>query len=163
MYFTMNVDSSYFFVQALPTRLLEHSRSGEIEALCSGFHLAARLSLYDWRLESTFLRSRYLPSNRRQERRLEQGCLPRPRTRPWRCLPYTQKFGRRGRGGPFVRRRCHTGLVRADITNNQRTGIGSWSTDELVEYLKTGRNAHSGATGLMAEVVADSTSRLRDQ
>jgi mono/diheme cytochrome c family protein len=31
-----------------------------------------------------------------------------------------------------------------------------------MEYLKTGRNKHSGATGPMAEVVADSTSKLPD-
>jgi mono/diheme cytochrome c family protein len=41
-------------------------------------------------------------------------------------------------------------------------GTGSWSIDDIVEYLKTGRNKHSGATGLMAEVVADSTSKLPD-
>jgi mono/diheme cytochrome c family protein len=46
------------------------------------------------------------------------------------------------------------------ITNAARRGIGSWQKDEIVEYLKTGRNAHSGATGLMAEVVADSTSKM---
>ena len=48
------------------------------------------------------------------------------------------------------------------IANGARTGIGSWSEDDVVEYLKTGRNARSGATGLMAEVVANSTSKLTD-
>ncbi len=46
------------------------------------------------------------------------------------------------------------------ITSASRRGIGSWQKEEIVEYLKTGRNAHSGATGLMAEVVADSTSKM---
>ncbi|HEX3708562.1 MAG TPA: c-type cytochrome [Pseudolabrys sp.] len=48
------------------------------------------------------------------------------------------------------------------IANSMQDGTGSWSTDDIVEYLKTGRNKHSGATGLMAEVVADSTSKLPD-
>ena len=43
-----------------------------------------------------------------------------------------------------------------------RNGTGAWSADDIVEYLKTGRNKHSGATGLMAEVVADLTSKLPD-
>ncbi len=54
------------------------------------------------------------------------------------------------------------GWFAPDITGNHQHGIGSWSQDDIVEYLKTGRNAHSGATGLMAEVVADSTSHLKD-
>jgi cbb3-type cytochrome c oxidase subunit III len=49
------------------------------------------------------------------------------------------------------------------LTDNKRSGLGSWSVDELVEYLKTGRNKHSGAAGLMAEVVANSTSRMKTE
>ncbi len=39
-------------------------------------------------------------------------------------------------------------------------GTGAWSIDDIVEYLKTGRNKHSNASGLMAEVVENSTSKL---
>lgn len=49
-----------------------------------------------------------------------------------------------------------------NITNDQRDGIGSWSADEIVEYLKTGRNVRSGAAALMSEVVRDSTSKMND-
>ena len=52
--------------------------------------------------------------------------------------------------------------VAPDLTQNNRTGIGSWSTDEIVEYLKTGRNARANAGGSMAEVVSYSTSILTD-
>jgi mono/diheme cytochrome c family protein len=48
------------------------------------------------------------------------------------------------------------------LANGRRNGLGSWSVDDIVEYLKTGRNKYSGATGLMAEVVANSTSKLND-
>jgi mono/diheme cytochrome c family protein len=48
------------------------------------------------------------------------------------------------------------------IDNDPRGGLGSWTVDDIVEYLMTGRNARSGATGLMAEVVANSTSKLND-
>jgi len=48
------------------------------------------------------------------------------------------------------------------IAGDMRTGTGTWSADDIVEYLKTGRNKHSGATGLMAEVVTNSTSKLSD-
>jgi hypothetical protein len=43
------------------------------------------------------------------------------------------------------------------IDDDRHSGLGSWSNEDVVEYLKTGRNAHSGAAWLMAEVVANST------
>lgn len=49
-----------------------------------------------------------------------------------------------------------------DLTGNPRTGLGRWSAADIVEYLKTGRNAHSNAAGPMAEVVSYSTSMLSD-
>jgi mono/diheme cytochrome c family protein len=49
-----------------------------------------------------------------------------------------------------------------DITSHPRRGIGGWSVEEIVEYLKTGRNARSAASGPMAEVVTASTSRMSE-
>jgi mono/diheme cytochrome c family protein len=50
-----------------------------------------------------------------------------------------------------------------NITSDRKTGIGAWSEAEIVEYLKTGRNRHSGASALMSEVVTDSTSKMSDK
>jgi mono/diheme cytochrome c family protein len=49
-----------------------------------------------------------------------------------------------------------------DLTPNGRSGLGSWTRDETVTFLKTGRNPHASATGEMGVVVQDSTSRLAD-
>ena len=43
-----------------------------------------------------------------------------------------------------------------------RSGLKSWSVDDIVEYLQSGRNARSHADGLMAEVVVNSTSKISD-
>jgi mono/diheme cytochrome c family protein len=43
-----------------------------------------------------------------------------------------------------------------------RSGLKSWSVDDVVEYLQSGRNAKSHAGGLMAEVVVNSTSKMSD-
>jgi len=48
------------------------------------------------------------------------------------------------------------------LAANDRDGLGRWSKEDIVEYLKTGRNKLSGATGLMAEVVVNSTSKMSD-
>jgi mono/diheme cytochrome c family protein len=43
-----------------------------------------------------------------------------------------------------------------------RSGLKSWSVEDLVEYLQSGRNAKSHAGGLMAEVIVNSTSKMSD-
>jgi mono/diheme cytochrome c family protein len=44
----------------------------------------------------------------------------------------------------------------------ERGGLKSWSMEDIVEYLQSGRNGHSHASGPMAEVVLNSTSRISD-
>lgn len=43
-----------------------------------------------------------------------------------------------------------------------RTGLQSWSADDITEYLQSGRNARSHAGGPMAEVIVNSTSKMSD-
>lgn len=54
-------------------------------------------------------------------------------------------------------------LFAPDLSANQRIGLGSWSTDDIVGFLKTGRNAHANASAAMGEVVEQSTQHLTDQ
>jgi cbb3-type cytochrome c oxidase subunit III len=53
------------------------------------------------------------------------------------------------------------GWVAPDITSGQGT-LGNWSADDIATYLKKGHNRNAAATGLMAEVVDRSTSRMND-
>jgi mono/diheme cytochrome c family protein len=43
------------------------------------------------------------------------------------------------------------GWFAPDITNDSRKGIGGWSKDDLIQYLKTGANNWTLASGPMAE------------
>jgi len=52
--------------------------------------------------------------------------------------------------------------VAPDLTPNMRTGLGAWGTQDIADYLKSGRNAHAAAGGPMADVVTYSTSLLTD-
>ncbi|HWD60411.1 MAG TPA: cytochrome c [Stellaceae bacterium] len=54
------------------------------------------------------------------------------------------------------------GWFAPDLTTHPKRGIGSWSADDLVAYLKTGHNRFSAATGPMADVVTHSSSKLTD-
>lgn len=49
-----------------------------------------------------------------------------------------------------------------NLNGDARDGLGGWSQADIVEYLKTGRNARSTASGSMQDVVTLSTSRLSD-
>ena len=69
-------------------------------------------------------------------------------------------------GGPKKDHDFHGGAFGTwfapDLTPNGRTGLGGWTRDEVVAFLKTGRNAHASASGEMGLVVQDSTSQLAD-
>ncbi len=45
------------------------------------------------------------------------------------------------------------GWFAPDITNDDRRGLGHWSADDIVAYLKTGHNRITAATGPMAEEI----------
>lgn len=49
-----------------------------------------------------------------------------------------------------------------NLTGQPRFGLGGWSEDDIVRYLKTGRNDRAHATGPMGEVVTDSTALMAD-
>jgi mono/diheme cytochrome c family protein len=48
------------------------------------------------------------------------------------------------------------------LDSAERSGLKSWSVDDIVEYLQSGRNGRSHAGKLMAEVVLNSTSKMSD-
>ena len=54
------------------------------------------------------------------------------------------------------------GWFAPDITDGHRHGLGSWSIDDVVAYLKGGHNATGFATGPMSETLNLSTSHMSD-
>jgi mono/diheme cytochrome c family protein len=52
------------------------------------------------------------------------------------------------------------GWYAPDLTRDVQAGLGRWSVNDIVEYLGTGRNAHSIASGPMAEAVENSTDQM---
>jgi mono/diheme cytochrome c family protein len=49
-----------------------------------------------------------------------------------------------------------------DITGDARLGLGGWSEEDVVAYLKSGHNRVTAATGPMGEVVTLSTAKMTD-
>jgi mono/diheme cytochrome c family protein len=54
------------------------------------------------------------------------------------------------------------GWFAPDITNDNAHGLGSWSVDDIVAYLRTGHNATGFATGPMSETLNLSTSHMTE-
>jgi mono/diheme cytochrome c family protein len=52
------------------------------------------------------------------------------------------------------------GWYAPDLTGDPGAGLGSWSVDDVVSYLKTGRNNVTAATGPMSDVIVHSTSQM---
>lgn len=67
------------------------------------------------------------------------------------------KRGEHLQGGDFGER-----WYAPSLAGGLREGLGNWSEQEIVEYLKTGANAHSTAGGPMGDVIRHSTQYLRD-
>jgi mono/diheme cytochrome c family protein len=55
------------------------------------------------------------------------------------------------------------GWFAPNITNDSRVGLGAWSTEDFVAYMKTGHNRVTAATGPMAEAVCLSSSQMTNE
>ena len=67
------------------------------------------------------------------------------------------------KSGEHLRGSYLQGWFAPDITNDERVGLGQWSSDDIVAYLKTGHNRITAAAGPMAEEIEHSTSRLKEE
>ncbi|WP_118135919.1 cytochrome c [Oceanicella sp. SM1341] len=54
------------------------------------------------------------------------------------------------------------GWYAPSLRNDHNTGLGRWSEDEIVAYLRDGRNAHAVVVGTMAEAFNNSTQFMTD-
>ncbi|MCB8879796.1 c-type cytochrome [Acidisoma cellulosilytica] len=72
----------------------------------------------------------------------------------------TKNFLGADEAGKFLHGTDLDGWWAPDLTSNTRIGLGSWSEDDIVTFLKTGANDRMVAAGPMAEAVTNSTQHL---
>jgi mono/diheme cytochrome c family protein len=70
-------------------------------------------------------------------------------------------FGADRRGQPFGGGLVQ-GMFAPRLDGAARSGLKSWSAEDITEYLQSGRNGRSHAGELMSEVVVNSTSKMSD-
>ncbi|MFT4272544.1 MAG: c-type cytochrome [Pantoea sp.] len=49
-----------------------------------------------------------------------------------------------------------------DLTPNPHTGLGNWSTEDIVSYLRSGANRETASSGPMTEAIENSTQYMND-
>ncbi|WP_321895924.1 cytochrome c [Paraburkholderia heleia] len=81
---------------------------------------------------------------------------PRARTMQERALTDLEGDDFLAGGGPI------DGWVPSSLRGDPRTGLGSWNEDDIVQFLKSGRNLHTAAFGGMTDVVQHSMQHMND-
>jgi mono/diheme cytochrome c family protein len=77
------------------------------------------------------------------------------------CHTPKNMFGADKRGRAYGGGRV-AGMFAPRLDGAARSGLKSWSVEDITEYLQSGRNGKSHAGELMSEVVVNSTSRMSD-
>jgi mono/diheme cytochrome c family protein len=65
-------------------------------------------------------------------------------------------------GSAFLQGEVLQGWLAPKLSSAPRDGLGAWSLDDVRAYLKTGANRFDVASGPMAEVISNSTSKMTD-
>ena len=74
-----------------------------------------------------------------------------------------EKAGSERNGRNYLAGAVQDNWYASSLRGDPETGLQTWSKDELVEFLKTGRTARVAASGVMSQVVGQSTQYLSDQ
>ncbi len=77
------------------------------------------------------------------------------------CHTPKNMFGADRRGQAYGGGRV-AGMFAPRLDGAMRSGLKSWSVEDIAEYLQSGRNGKSHAGELMSEVVVNSTSKMSD-
>jgi mono/diheme cytochrome c family protein len=77
------------------------------------------------------------------------------------CHTPKNMFGADRRGQAYGGGRV-AGMFAPRLDGAARSGLKSWSVEDITEYLQSGRNARSHAGEVMSEVVVNSTSKMSD-
>jgi len=134
--------------------------SNKVEANQLPFPFNIRLSLWGWNLLN-FTEGAYLPDASKSAEWNRGAYIVQGAGHCAACHSPKSFLGA-DKSGAYLQGGSLQGWYAPNITGDTHTGIGSWSTEELVGYLKTGVNKTTVASGPMAEAVENSTSLMSD-
>lgn len=124
------------------------------------FPFNIRASMLGWNA-LFFKPTRFVPDPKRSEEYNRGAYLVEGLGHCGACHTPMNVFGA-SKGEKFLEGNRISDWTAPDITNDPQAGLGKWSVDEIVQYLRTGQARTSTASGPMREVVEDSTSKMPD-
>ncbi|HUN96054.1 MAG TPA: cytochrome c [Bradyrhizobium sp.] len=124
------------------------------------FPFNIRTSMLGWNA-LFFKPARFVPDPRRSEEYNRGAYLVEGLGHCGACHTPMNAFGA-SKADKFLEGNRISDWTAPDITNDPQAGLGKWSIDEIVQYLRTGQARTSMASGPMREVVEDSTSKMPD-
>lgn len=133
----------------------------EVEANQLPFPFNIRLSLFGWNLLN-FTEGTYQEDPSRSDEWNRGAYLVTGAGHCSTCHTPKTIMGA-DRDDEFLKGSSLQGWYAPDITGDKHTGIGSWTSEEIVAYLKTGVGPKTIASGPMAEAVENSTSMMNDK
>ncbi|MNO18528.1 Nicotinate dehydrogenase subunit B [compost metagenome] len=133
----------------------------KVEANQLPFPFNVRTSLYGWNM-MFFKEGEYKPDPNKSEQWNRGAYLAEGLAHCGTCHNSKNLLGGDTSGG-HLQGYTLQGWVAPTITGDAYRGVGAWTNAELVEYLKTGRNRYSAASGPMGEVVMHSTQFMRHE
>jgi len=80
-----------------------------------------------------------------------------------RGVAFQEKANSDADGPAFLSGALLEGWLARNLRGDKVDGLGDWSTQDIVDLLKTGRNKHGAAIGSMTDVVQHSTQYMSDQ
>ena len=113
-------------------------------------------------VECVEFQARPAPAGPVEIRRMEPRALSRRCARPLRHMSYAEDDLGRRQGFSLSSRRALQAGLRQTSRRTAGKGIGRWSVEEIVGYLKTGANSDNIATGDMSEEIVHSSSHMTD-
>jgi mono/diheme cytochrome c family protein len=149
-----DTDAIYAYLRSLP------AVGNSVNRNTLPFPFNIRLSMIGWNA-LFFARSDFVPDSRRSEEFNRGAYLVEGLGHCGACHTPLNAFGA-NKANQFLQGGEIDHWTAPNITNDPKTGLGKWSVDDVVQYLKTGQTRTSIASGAMKDVVENSTSKMAD-
>jgi mono/diheme cytochrome c family protein len=147
-----DVDAIYAYLRTLPPA----NNSVNRDTLPFPFNI--RLSMIGWNM-LFFTPGEFKPDPKRSEEFNRGAYLVEGLGHCGACHTPFNAFGA-SRDDKYLQGNQIDNWTAPNITNDMQAGLGKWSVEDIVQYLKTGQTRASLASGPMKDVIENSTSKM---
>jgi len=149
-----DLDAIYAYLRTLPPVANQVNRN------TLPFPFDIRLSMLGWNT-LFFTSGTFVPDPKRSEEFNRGAYLVEGLGHCGACHTPFNAFGA-AKAGKYLEGNQIDNWTAPNITDDDHAGLGKWSVDDIVQYLKTGQTATGMASGPMKDVIENSTAKMPD-